>query len=221
MIRITIFSPFVVKTPKREKTQRRCMRHVNYSSSSISLSSLVASSSSSSSSLGAQAGPMPKAAKSARHRGHQLEGRWAQHGTQEAAHPTDCDNLLVAPTNLKALLHHIHAPIRAMAHGEDTPEHLQEAGVGARGRGGTTTTGSTGRSHSWRRRSGAMSPWILGNCGAKRLMSDILVELLIGHHLKHVLNVGSKSTRSLRVGGYVPWEMYIGVISHGTITLPE
>jgi hypothetical protein len=49
-----------------------------------------------------------------------------------------------------------------------------------------------------------MSPWILGNCEAKRLMCDILVELLMGHHLNHILNVGSKSTRSLRVGGYVP-----------------
>jgi hypothetical protein len=29
-IMITISSPFVVKTPKREKIQRRCRQHVDY-----------------------------------------------------------------------------------------------------------------------------------------------------------------------------------------------
>jgi hypothetical protein len=48
-----------------------------------------------------------------------------------------------------------------------------------------------------------MNPWILGNYGAKRLMCDIRVELLMGHHLNHILNVESKFTRPLRVGGYV------------------
>jgi hypothetical protein len=34
------------------------------------------------------------------------------------------NNLLVAPHNLKALIHHIHALIRALTCGKDTTEHL-------------------------------------------------------------------------------------------------
>jgi hypothetical protein len=45
-----------------------------------------------------------------------------------------------------------------------------------------------------------MSPQILRQCGAKRLILWILVELLLGHHLNHVLDVWSKSTRSQQVG---------------------
>jgi hypothetical protein len=92
-----------------------------------------------------------------------------------------------------------------MAHGKDTLEYLQEARVGARGEGGTTTVGRARRRHSWRRRSSAVSPQILGHCGVKRVMCVILVELLMRHHLNHTLNVGSKSTRSQRVGGSVPY----------------
>jgi hypothetical protein len=44
-----------------------------------------------------------------------------------------------------------------------------------------------------------MSPWILGDCGVKQLMCNILVKFLMCHHLNHALNVGSKSTRLLRV----------------------
>jgi hypothetical protein len=65
------------------------------------------------------------------------------------------DNLLVAPNNLKALLHHIHALICVMAHGEDTSEYLQKTGVRARGRGGTTAA----------RRASTMSSQILGTVG--------------------------------------------------------
>jgi hypothetical protein len=46
-------------------------------------------------------------------------GRRGHPGTQEGAHPT-MENLLVAAHNLHLLLHHIHALICAMAHGEDT-----------------------------------------------------------------------------------------------------
>jgi hypothetical protein len=110
--------------------------------------------------------------------------------------PLIVDNPLVVRNYLKALLHHIHALIRVMTHGNSTPEHLQEAGVGTRRGGGTITVGSVRRSHSWRRRSNVVSPWILGHYGEKGLMSDILVELLMCHHLDHALNVGCKSTRS-------------------------
>jgi hypothetical protein len=49
------------------------------------------------------------------------------------------NNLLVAPHNLKVLIHHIQMLISAPACGKDTPKHLQDAGVGSWSRGGTTT----------------------------------------------------------------------------------
>jgi hypothetical protein len=52
------------------------------------------------------------------------------------------NDLLVAANNLHALLHHINTLIGAGAHGKDTLEHLQKAGVGTSGGGGTTATGS-------------------------------------------------------------------------------
>jgi hypothetical protein len=55
--------------------------------------------------------------------------------------------------------------------------------------------GSVSRSHSWRRRRSAMSPLILWNCRAKRLMCNIIVKFLMCHHLNHALNVGSKATK--------------------------
>jgi hypothetical protein len=55
------------------------------------------------------------------------------------------------------------------------------------------------------RRTSTRSPWILGHCRAKRLMTHILVELLMCHRLNHKLNVWSKATGSERVGGYVPY----------------
>jgi Co/Zn/Cd efflux system component len=87
-----------------------------------------------------------------------------------------------------------------VAHSKDTPEHLQEAGVGAGG--GTTTAGSASRSHIRRRRNVVMD-WRLGNCRAKRLMYHILIEPLKSHNLDHAQNKRGKSTRSLRVDGYV------------------
>jgi hypothetical protein len=50
-----------------------------------------------------------------------------------------------------------------------------------------------------------MSHRILRHCGAKWLMLDILVELLMCHHLNHELNVWSKSTRSRMVCGNVSY----------------
>jgi hypothetical protein len=60
LIEITLFSPFVVKTPKREKGAMKCRSKAGYSSSSVSSSSSACASSSSSEET--RAGPMPKAA---------------------------------------------------------------------------------------------------------------------------------------------------------------
>jgi hypothetical protein len=119
--------------------------------------------------------------------------------------PLAVNNLLVVPHNLKALIHHIQTLISASACGKDTSEHLQDAGVGSRSRGGTTTVGSARRSNNRSsRRTSTRSPLILGHCRAKRVMTHILVELLLRHRLNHELNVWSKTTGSERVGGYVP-----------------
>jgi hypothetical protein len=117
------------------------------------------------------------------------------------------NNLLVVPHNLKALIHHIQTLISAPTCGKDTPEHLQDAKVGSRSRGGTTTLGSARRSRS-NRRTSTRSPWILGHCRVKRVMTHILVELLLRHRLNHKLNVWSKAAGSERVGGYVPYLVY-------------
>jgi hypothetical protein len=122
------------------------------------------------------------------------------------------NNLLIAAYNLHALLNDIQTLIGAAAHGEDTLEHLQEVELGARG-GGTTTAGSASRIHNWRRGRSTMSLFILVNYGAKRLMCSILVKFLMSHNLNHALNVGSKSTRSQRVDGYVSYLIH-DVIKH-------
>jgi hypothetical protein len=103
------------------------------------------------------------------------------------------NDVLVAAKNVEVLLHHIHTLICAMAHSKDTPEHVQETGVGAGGGGGggTTTAGSVSRSHNWRRRS-AMASWILWNSRAKWLMCYILVEPLMGHRLDHAHEIPGK-----------------------------
>jgi hypothetical protein len=118
--------------------------------------------------------------------------------------PLTVNDLLVVPNNLQALLHDIHVLIHAPACFKDTPEHLQDDGVETRSGGGTTAMGSAGMSGSRSRRTSTRSPWILGHYGAKRLMSYNLIELLLGHHLNHVLNIRCKSTRSQWVGGDVP-----------------
>jgi hypothetical protein len=91
--------------------------------------------------------------------------------------------------------------ISAPTCGKDTPKHLQDAGVGSKSRGGTTTADSARRSS---RRTSTSSPWILGHYRAKRV-THILIELLLYHRLNHKLNVWSKVTGSERVGGYVPY----------------
>jgi hypothetical protein len=76
-------------------------------------------------------------------------------------------DLLVAPNNLYVLLHYIHVLVCAMAHGEDTSEHLQKPDVGAGGRGGIIPAGSVRRSHIWSRRTSTRILWILGHCEVK------------------------------------------------------
>jgi hypothetical protein len=114
------------------------------------------------------------------------------------------NNLLVASHNLKALIHHIQTLISAPTCGKDSLEYHQDARVGSRSGGGTTTMGSAGRSNSSRRTS-TRSPWILGHCRAKRVMTHIPVELLLHHRLNYELNVWSKATLSEWVGGYVSY----------------
>jgi hypothetical protein len=116
--------------------------------------------------------------------------------------PLVVNNLLVTPHNLKVSIHHIQMMISAPTSGKDTLEHLQDAGVSSRSRGGTTTEGSVRRSS---RRTSMRSTWVLDHCRAKRVMTHILVELLMCHRLNHKLNVWSKATGSERVGGYVPY----------------
>jgi hypothetical protein len=107
---------------------------------------------------------------------------------------------------MKALIHHIQTLISASACGKDTTEHLQDARVGSRSRGGSTTVGSARRSSSRSsKRTSTRSPWFLGHCRAKRVMMHILVELLLRHRLNHKLNVWSKATGSDRVGDYIPY----------------
>jgi hypothetical protein len=113
------------------------------------------------------------------------------------------NNLLIAPHNLKALVHHIQTLISVPTCGKDTPEHLQDAGVGSRSKGGTTTAGSARSSNRSSRRTSMRNPWILGHYRVKRVMMDILVELLLCHRLNHELNVWNKATGSERVGGYI------------------
>jgi hypothetical protein len=105
------------------------------------------------------------------------------------------NNLLVALHNLKALIHHIQKLISASACGKDILEHVQDAGVGSRSGGDTTTVGSVRRSSNRsNRRTSTRSPWILGHRRAKRVMTHILVELLLRHRLNHKLSVWSKAT---------------------------
>jgi hypothetical protein len=118
--------------------------------------------------------------------------------------PLAVDNLLVAAHNLKALIHHIQTLINVPTCDKDTPEHLQDVGVGSRSGGGTITASSVRRSRSSRRTS-TRSLWILGHYRAKRVITHILVELLLHHSLNHELNLWSKATGSERVGGYVPY----------------
>jgi hypothetical protein len=121
--------------------------------------------------------------------------------------------LLIGVNNVEAGLHHIHVLIYATTHGKDPLEHLQEhrVGAGGGGGGGTTAVGIARWSHIWRR--SAMTSWILQNCRAKQLMCYILIEPLMGHHLDHAHDIQSKSTRSLRVDGNVPY-LINNVVKH-------
>jgi hypothetical protein len=178
----------------------KCRSEAGYSSSSISSSAAACASLSSSEET--QTGPIPKAVVG-------VGDGWEDRDVGELLQwlvPLAVNNLLVAPHNLKALIHHIQTLISASTYGKDTLEHLQVARVGSRSGGGTTTMGSARRSNSRSsRRTSTRIHWILGDCRAKRVMTHILVELLLRHRINHELNVWSKATGSERVGGYVPY----------------
>jgi hypothetical protein len=143
-----------------------------------------------------------------------INGRVDRHVKElkERLIPLTMNDLLIVVNNLHLLLYHIHALICVTTHGEDALKHLQEIGV-LRGGRDTIAVGSVSRSHDWRQRRRVMSSWILGNCWMKRLICSILVELLMDHHLNHALNIRSKSARSLRVGGIVPYLIHY-VVEH-------
>jgi hypothetical protein len=87
-----------------------------------------------------------------RHRGSGTGGKIVSSGNSSRSIPLAVENLLLPPKDLCAVLRNIHALVGPVGHGQDTPEHLQEAGVGTGGGGGTTTLGSLRRSDIWRRR---------------------------------------------------------------------
>jgi hypothetical protein len=95
--------------------------------------------------------------------------------------PLAVNNILIVPHNLKALIHHIQKLISAPTCGKDTPKHLQDARVGSRSGGGTTTAGSVRSSNRSSRRTSTISPWILGHYRTKRVMMHILVKLFLRH----------------------------------------
>jgi hypothetical protein len=119
--------------------------------------------------------------------------------------PLAVNNLLVVLHNLQVLFHDIQALIRAPTHHKDASGHLQKAVVGAGGRRGTTAASTVRRSS---RKTSTRSPHILWHYGVKRIMSWVMVEFLLGHHLNHVLNIWSKATWSKRFGGYVSYLIY-------------
>jgi hypothetical protein len=85
------------------------------------------------------------------------------------------NNLLVPAKNVYAAIHNIHVLVDAMAHGKDTPEHLQEVKVKTGGRGGGTTAVDSTRRSYIQRRGGVAADWSLGKSRAKRLMCRILI----------------------------------------------
>jgi hypothetical protein len=214
LIKITLFSPFVVKTPKRKKgceakMQSRLLIILHLLIVvSLLLIIVVIINTSRANVVGSQL--------SRSMRGVGVEDGWEDRYVgkpQEWLFPLAVNDLLIVPHNLKALIQHIHVLIHAPACGKDTLEHLQDAGVGTRRGGGTTTMGSAGRSGSSSGGTSTRSPWILGHCGAKWVMTHILVELLLRHSLNHLLNVWSKTTRSKWVGGYVPYFIH-NILKH-------
>jgi hypothetical protein len=129
LIEITLFSPFVVKTPKREKSyevksatrrppsrRRRPAPHHRHLKKHEQ----------------GQCRKQPTRQESASCRGRGRAGRQGRRGTLERLVPLAVNNLLVALHNLKALIHHIQTLFSAPACGKDIPEHLQDVGVGSR-----------------------------------------------------------------------------------------
>jgi hypothetical protein len=137
-IKITIFSPFVVKTPKKGKDSKKVQGphelliviHLLIVVGGLLLIIIVVI-------VGSTSGTNAKSSQLSRsQRGiGVVNGRVDGHSREPKKWliPRTMDNLLVAPNYLKALLHHIHALICVGAHSKHALEHLQEARVGARG----------------------------------------------------------------------------------------
>jgi hypothetical protein len=214
LIKITLFSAFVVKTPKTEKSYKAKVLHwlliVIHLLIVVGLLPIIViiRNMSRTNAEGSQAGRSQWGIGV----GNRREDRYVKK-LLERLIPLVVNVLLAAPHNLKVLIQHIHALIRVPACGKDTPEHVQDTRVGTRSGGGTTTTGSAGRSNSNSGRTSTGSPWILGHYGAKWVMTHILIWLLLPHSLNHVLNVWSKTTRSEWVGGYVPYLIH-NILKH-------
>jgi hypothetical protein len=125
--------------------------------------------------------------------------------------PLVVNNLLVAPHNLKVLIHHIQTLISAPACGKDTPEHLQDARVGSKSRGSTTTVGSVRMSSS---KTSTRSPWILRHYWAKRIMMHILKELLLRHRLNWMYEAKPQDLRGLVAMFHISFTMYSKTSKH-------
>jgi hypothetical protein len=207
LIKITLFSPFIVKAPKREKSYEAkelhrllVVLHLLIVVDLLLIAIIIENTSRAN-----------------------TEGSWlgrSQQGVgvgREVRHVRKLlkrlislavSDLQIASLNLKALIQHIHALVRASACDKDVPEHLQNARVESRSKGGTTTVGRAGRSGSSSGSTSMRNPWILGHYGVKRVMTHILAEFFLSHSLNHVLNVWSKITRSERVGDDVSYLMH-------------
>jgi hypothetical protein len=144
LIEITLFSPFVVKTPKREKSYEvkiQCQLLVVLCLLIIVglLLIIIVRNMNRANAEGSQL------SRSQRGVGVRDGDGWDDRNIgklQERLIPLAMNDLLVAPQNLQVLLHDFQALIRAPTHRKDASEHLQKVVVGARGRRGTTTTGS-------------------------------------------------------------------------------
>jgi hypothetical protein len=191
LIEITLFSLFVVKTPKGEKSyevqkQSRLLVILRLLVvSSIRLIIIVGRNTSMANTKSSQLSRSQGVVGVRDGREDRDVGKLL-----ERLVPLAVNNHLVAPHNLKVLIHHIQTLISAPTCDKDTLKHLQDARVGSRSEGGTTTSSSVGRTSSRSsKRTSTRSPWILAHCRTKGVMTHILVELLLRHKLNDELNV--------------------------------
>jgi hypothetical protein len=125
LIKITLFSPFVVKTLKREKiyeAKMRCQLLIVLRLlivDGLLLIIIIIRNMSRANTEGSQLGRSQ--------RGVGVGDRWKDRNIgklQEQLIPLSMNDLLVAPHNLQALLHDIQAMIHVLTHHKDASEHL-------------------------------------------------------------------------------------------------